>query len=181
MRHLLFRGCCANRRPIACPGEKVDPRGPEEFARLLLSDPALLDEELRQLLSRCTRDLVTQRAPRFVAGLDPDAQEARFVRPAASMTFMGPVATTRVIMKPLFVSSARNSCSVRSDPPRPRSMLRSLRTVARCSALGSDTSGMIRSTSSSLPGGPSARRQFARILTLRSASQSWITLFKINA
>src|SRR5262249_50375508 len=132
----------------------------------------------------CPRHLIrcrTAAAYRFVAGLDPDAHEARFVRPAASMTLMGPAATTRVIMKPLFVSSSRNSCSVRSDPPRPRSMLRSLRTLARCSALSSDASGMIRSTSSSLPGGPSARRQFARILTLRSSSQSWITLFKINA
>jgi hypothetical protein len=85
----------------------------------------------------------------------------------ASITLKRPAGDTLVIAKPFLTRSFRYSGSVRSAPPGPRSMLRSLKAFARSFASTLGVSGIKRSTRMSFPLLGNALRQFSRTLVLQ--------------
>src|SRR5262249_34468677 len=95
-----------------------------------------------------------------------------------SITQVGEAVGTILVMRnPAPARRSRNWAAVRSWPP-------TMTSISRSSSLptwGPLPGGMTISASRTRPPGPAARRQFLRIVVARVSSQSWTTLFRIQA
>src|SRR5262249_55053627 len=106
-------------------------------------------------------------------GLDLQAHH----RGRASMTLIAAgVGTMRATVRPAASTKARYSDPMRSRPPVPPVMLRSVPAIMWSSGDVPGRSGTMPSTMSSREPSRIAFRQLRRMATLFSSSQSWMTL-----